>query len=273
MARRRAPPSAVASPRTSPHSIPDGLRDCQFGANTNLETSLKPRPSPAPWSRWPPAPARPLPPSRFSLSPAQARQGARRVLFLVDTRNLGEQAEQEFIAFTPTDDNRSFTSNSTPRPAAHLLPRPSPNDSQVCHLHHPADVFHRSRIEEMTEGAEDEHHPAEASSLQPSSFKLQPSPLPVVYNARTSRPSSSMSSSSMNATAPSTTSGARSSNTSTPSWSASPPPPTNVPTDSSSRTSSPNTPTRKAVADKRQRPGNETYLIETEVTQQGGEGR
>lgn len=35
--------------------------------------------------------------------------GAKRVLFLVDTRNLGEQAEQEFQAFTPPDDNRKFT--------------------------------------------------------------------------------------------------------------------------------------------------------------------
>jgi len=34
---------------------------------------------------------------------------AKRVLFLVDTRNLGEQAEQEFMAYTPNDDNRKFT--------------------------------------------------------------------------------------------------------------------------------------------------------------------
>ncbi|MCE2425928.1 MAG: DEAD/DEAH box helicase family protein, partial [Pseudomonadales bacterium] len=34
---------------------------------------------------------------------------ARRVLFLVDTRNLGEQAEQEFMAYIPNDDNRKFT--------------------------------------------------------------------------------------------------------------------------------------------------------------------
>jgi type I restriction enzyme R subunit len=34
---------------------------------------------------------------------------AKRILFLVDTKNLGEQAEQEFMSFTPTDDNRKFT--------------------------------------------------------------------------------------------------------------------------------------------------------------------
>ena len=34
---------------------------------------------------------------------------AKRILFLVDTRNLGEQAEQEFMAYLPNDDNRKFT--------------------------------------------------------------------------------------------------------------------------------------------------------------------
>ena len=33
---------------------------------------------------------------------------AKRILFLVDTRNLGEQAEQEFQAFKPHDDVRTF---------------------------------------------------------------------------------------------------------------------------------------------------------------------
>lgn len=35
--------------------------------------------------------------------------GARRILFLVDTRNLGQQAHQEFMAYTPPDDARTFT--------------------------------------------------------------------------------------------------------------------------------------------------------------------
>lgn len=35
--------------------------------------------------------------------------GAKRVLFLVDTRNLGRQAHQEFMAYTPPDDARQFT--------------------------------------------------------------------------------------------------------------------------------------------------------------------
>ena len=32
-----------------------------------------------------------------------------RILFLVDTKGLGEQAEREFLAYRPTDDNRSFS--------------------------------------------------------------------------------------------------------------------------------------------------------------------
>jgi len=34
---------------------------------------------------------------------------AKRILFLVDTKNLGEQAEQEMMAYVPNDDNRKFT--------------------------------------------------------------------------------------------------------------------------------------------------------------------
>lgn len=34
---------------------------------------------------------------------------AKRILFLVDTRNLGKQAHQEFMAYSPPDDGRKFT--------------------------------------------------------------------------------------------------------------------------------------------------------------------
>jgi type I site-specific restriction endonuclease len=42
--------------------------------------------------------------------PAFKFANAKRVLFLVDTRNLGEQAEQEFMAYVPNDDNGSSPS-------------------------------------------------------------------------------------------------------------------------------------------------------------------
>ena len=54
---------------------------------------------------------------------------ARRVLFLVDTRNLGEQAEQEFMAYVPSDDNRKFTELYN---VQRLRSSYVANDSQVC---------------------------------------------------------------------------------------------------------------------------------------------
>ena len=54
---------------------------------------------------------------------------AKRILFLVDTKNLGEQAEQEFMAFVPNDDNRKFTElyNVQRLKSSYIA-----TDSQVC---------------------------------------------------------------------------------------------------------------------------------------------
>ena len=59
--------------------------------------------------------------------------GAKRVLFLVDTRNLGKQAHQEFMAYSPPDDGRKFTELYNVQ--RHRHPRPS------CYINHPAHVF------------------------------------------------------------------------------------------------------------------------------------
>ncbi len=93
------------------HSMPilqeQDLRDCQISAVTGLETSLsanKPRAlvHMATGSG-----------KTFTAITAIYRLlkfgGARRILFLVDTRNLGIQAQQEFAAYTPSDDGRTFT--------------------------------------------------------------------------------------------------------------------------------------------------------------------
>ena len=83
------------------------LRDCQVGAVTGLEQSLalnKPR-------------------ALVHMATGAGKTftaitsvyrllkfgGAKRILFLVDTRNLGKQAHQEFMAYTPPDDGRKFT--------------------------------------------------------------------------------------------------------------------------------------------------------------------
>jgi type I restriction enzyme R subunit len=54
---------------------------------------------------------------------------AKRILFLVDTKNLGEQAEQEFMTFKPNDDNRKFTElyNVQRLSSSYIA-----SDSQVC---------------------------------------------------------------------------------------------------------------------------------------------
>ena len=52
-----------------------------------------------------------------------------RILFLVDTRGLGEQAEREFLAYTPNDDPRSFSQLYGVR---RLKSSYIPGDVQIC---------------------------------------------------------------------------------------------------------------------------------------------
>lgn len=84
----------------------EGLRDCQITAVTGLENSL----------------AKNRPRALIQMATGAGKTftaitaiyrllkfaGAKRILFLVDTRNLGKQAEQEFRAYTPPDDPRKF---------------------------------------------------------------------------------------------------------------------------------------------------------------------
>jgi type I restriction enzyme R subunit len=85
----------------------NNLRDCQFVAINNLEKSFEET----------------KPKALIQMATGSGKTftaitsiyrllkfaGAKRILFLVDTKNLGEQAQQEFQAFTPPDDNRKFT--------------------------------------------------------------------------------------------------------------------------------------------------------------------
>ena len=96
---------------------------------------------------------------------------AKRVLFLVDTRNLGEQAEQEFMAYVPGDDNRKFTElYSVQRLTSSFVAR----DSQVC-ISTIQRMYSLLKDQELDEAAE-EGNPAEM--VQPKQ------PMPVVYNAK-----------------------------------------------------------------------------------------
>ena len=90
-----------------PALLEQHLRDCQISAVTGLEKSLalnKPR-------------------ALIHMATGAGKTftaitsvyrllkfgGAKRILFLVDTRNLGKQAHQEFMAYQPPDDARKFT--------------------------------------------------------------------------------------------------------------------------------------------------------------------
>lgn len=53
----------------------------------------------------------------------------KRILFLVDTKGLGEQAEREFLAYTPNDDPRSFSQIYGVR---RLKSSYIPGDVQIC---------------------------------------------------------------------------------------------------------------------------------------------
>lgn len=86
---------------------PAGLRDCQITAIQNLEKSFR----------------EDRPRALVQMATGSGKTftaitsvyrllkfaDAKRILFLVDTKNLGEQAEQEFMSYLPNDDNRKFT--------------------------------------------------------------------------------------------------------------------------------------------------------------------
>lgn len=106
---------------------PDDFRDCQIRAITNLEKSF--------------ADNRPRALIQMATGSGKTFTAissiyrllkfakAKRILFLVDTKNLGEQAEQEFMAFKPQDDQRKFTElYSVQRLKSSYVSK----DSQVC---------------------------------------------------------------------------------------------------------------------------------------------
>ncbi len=101
---------------------------------------------------------------------------ARRILFLVDTKNLGEQAEQEFMTFQPTDDNRKFTELYT---VQRLSSSFIASDSQVC-ISTIQRLYSILKGEELEEKAEEEN-PNESTWMQQQLNKKQP--VPVEYSS------------------------------------------------------------------------------------------
>lgn len=148
----------------------DGLRDCQINAITNLEKSFKDfRPKALVQMATGSGKTFTAITSIYRLLKYAK---AKRILFLVDTKNLGEQAEQEFMAYLPNDDNRKFTELYG---ATRLKSSFIPNDNQV-YISTIQRMYSILRGTEMDESAEEEN---------PNEFKsLQKEPLPVVYNEK-----------------------------------------------------------------------------------------
>jgi type I restriction enzyme R subunit len=91
----------------------DGLRDCQIDAITNLEKSFKQN-KPRALIQMATGSGKTFTAITsvyrlLKLKDDYNNNVVRRILFLVDTKNLGEQAEQEFMSYLPNDDNRKFT--------------------------------------------------------------------------------------------------------------------------------------------------------------------
>lgn len=86
---------------------PSGLRDCQITAITNLEASFK-QDKPRALIQMATGAGKIFTAITASYRLLKEPVNASRILFLVDTKNLGEQAEQEYLSFVPNDDNRIY---------------------------------------------------------------------------------------------------------------------------------------------------------------------
>ncbi|MFA6411826.1 MAG: type I restriction-modification enzyme R subunit C-terminal domain-containing protein [Syntrophales bacterium] len=148
----------------------EGLRDCQITATTNLEDSFK--------ANKPRALIQMATGSGKTFAAITAiyrllrYADAKRILFLVDTRNLGEQAEQEFMAYLPNDDNRKFTElyNVQRLKSSYVA-----TDSQVC-------ISTIQRLYSILKGEELDD---QAEEVNPGEIQWgKREPLPVVYNGK-----------------------------------------------------------------------------------------
>lgn len=147
----------------------EGLRDCQSRGINNLEKSFKDN----------------RPRALIQMATGSGKTytaitsiyrllkycNAKRILFLVDTRNLGEQAEQEFQRFIPNDDNRKFTElyNVQRLNSRYISPT-----NQVC-ISTIQRLYSILKGEELDDVAED---------ISPYDAYQPKEPVPVAYNPK-----------------------------------------------------------------------------------------
>ncbi len=147
-----------------------GLRDCQVDAITNLETSFK-KNKPKALVQMATGSGKTFT-AITSVYRLLKHIKAERVLFLVDTKNLGEQAEGEFRKFQPQDDNRLFPELYG---VSRLTSSFIPEDSQVY-------ISTIQRLYSILKGVElDESAEVENPNEQKSFAKEA---LPVVYSEK-----------------------------------------------------------------------------------------
>lgn len=156
------------------HDLPalpeEGLRDCQVTAITNLEKSFKDQ-HPKALIQMATGSGKTFTAITFIYRLLKFAK-AKRILFLVDTKNLGEQAESEFRAFTANDDNRLFTElYGVTRLSSSFIP----NDSQV-YISTIQRMYSILKETELDESAEEEN---------PNEMAFQAKePIPVGYNEK-----------------------------------------------------------------------------------------
>ena len=152
-----------------------GLRPAQIKAIKNLETSFK-KNKPKALIQMATGAGKTFTAATFVYRLLEHAK-AKRILFLVDTKNLGEQAEQEFMAFVPNDSNRKFTEfyNVQRLTSSYIA-----SDSQVC-ISTIQRMYAILKGEELDENAEDTN-PNESTWMEQQREKKQA--LPVEYNAR-----------------------------------------------------------------------------------------
>jgi type I restriction enzyme R subunit len=151
------------------HDLPalqtQGLRECQINAINNLETSFREN-RPRALIQMATGSGKTFAAITFIYRLLKFAK-AKRILFLVDTRNLGEQAEQEFMSYVPNDDNRKFTElYSVQRLKSSYIP----TDSQVC-------ISTIQRLYSILKGTELEEA---AEEENPNERRYQPKEIPPV---------------------------------------------------------------------------------------------
>ncbi len=160
-------------PPLNPAGLPAqdlGLRDCQEIAITNLEDAFK-LDKPRALIQMATGAGKTYT-AITSMYRILKHAKGKRILFLVDTKNLGEQAEQEMLTFTPSDDNHKFTELYA---VQRLKSASVPKDTQVC-ISTIQRMYSILKDEELDEALE-ERNPAEQLTKPKE-------PVPVAYNPR-----------------------------------------------------------------------------------------